>query len=248
MLIKEEAIGTAWQGGEYGVERRFQTLEKITSLNGKIMFDVGCGAGGYSFAAAQFSPKYIVGIDVDSLRVRKAKDLSEKHSNVEFIIASAEALPIRDGLGDIVLLIEVIEHVNGEDKCLSEAHRILRLGGTVLITAPNRFYPLEHHGMKVLRTSIQNVLGVGIPFLSWMPRVLRCKLERARIYSQKNLVWLLKRQGFNVLVIDYMMPPLDQLRASELMKSSMRKVLKKMEKTPLINRMGAHVMLVGKRT
>lgn len=147
-----------------------------------------------------------------------------------------------------MLLIMVIEHVNSEDGCLSECYRILRPQGTILITAPNRFYFFETHGMKVLRTPIENVFGVGIPFLSWVPTVFRRKLECARIYSQKELVFLLRRQGFSILLIDHMMPPLDLLKGSKTMKDSIRRLLKIMEKVPFLNHMGASVMLVAKRT
>jgi len=75
MLIKEEAVGTAWTGDEYGVQRSFQMIKKITGLNGKIVFDIGCGAGGYSLATAKSRAKYVVSVDIAAERIRMAKAL-----------------------------------------------------------------------------------------------------------------------------------------------------------------------------
>jgi SAM-dependent methyltransferase len=249
MLVKREARGTAWTGNEYGVQRRFSVLGKSGGFNEKIVFDIGCGAGGYSTAAAK-SAKCVISIDIDKKSVQNAKknlQRVQKHSNLHYVIANAETLPIRSESGDVVLLIEVIEHVDNETETLAEIHRVLKTESILLITAPNRFYLFETHGMKVLKTELGNLLGIGIPFLSWAPRILRDKLQRARIYTQKDLACLISRCGFSVLRIDCIMPPLDRLKTSDSMRLAIRRVLAITEKTPFVQCMGAHVALLARK-
>ena len=94
-------------------------------------------------------------------------------------------------------------------KTLREAKRVLKKGGLIFITVPNRFFLFETHGLKLGKTNINNIFGLGIPFLSWMPSILRKRVENARIYTQKSMYQMLSKQGFEVLKIGYMMPPLD---------------------------------------
>lgn len=240
-------MGTAWTGHEYGVQRRFETLKKITDVRDKILFDIGCGHGGYCLYALESNVKYVVGVDIDVKRLKLAKGLSKNYDNVDFVIAEAENLPFKTDSADAIFFIELIEHVNDEDACLCEVHRTLKPKGTILLTAPNRFHIFETHGMKISDLTIKNMFGIGIPFLSWMPNSLRRTFERARIYSSKQLFYLLKKHGFHVLLIEHLMPTLDYLNSPETLRSAMRKVFRVMEKIPVLNFMGRHVMFVAKK-
>lgn len=247
--MKGEAKGTAWTGDEYGVQRRFSLLGKLAGLDEMIVFDIGCGAGGYS-AAVSKSAKFVVAMDIDKRSVQIAKNLQrvQENSNFDCVVASAEALPIRNECGDIVLLIEVIEHVDSEIQTLGETRRVLKPKSVLLITAPNRFYFFETHGMRVLKKEIGNPFGIGIPFLSWAPTILRSKFQRARIYSQKDLVCLMGRCGFSILQKNCIMPPLDRLKISDSLRSAIRRILAISEKVPFFQCMGAHVVILARKT
>ena len=52
------------------------------------------------------------------------------------IAASVDDLPIEDGSFDAVLCTQVLEHVATPVDVLREAHRVLRVGGTLLVTVP----------------------------------------------------------------------------------------------------------------
>lgn len=49
---------------------------------------------------------------------------------------SAESIPVDDGRFDVVLLCEVLEHVENPTKVLVEVRRVLKKGGTVMISVP----------------------------------------------------------------------------------------------------------------
>jgi hypothetical protein len=53
--------------------------------------------------------------------------------------------------------------------------------------------------MKINNIHIPNMLGIGIPFLSWMPGFIRKKVETAKIYTQKNFSTFSVRRGFQTL-------------------------------------------------
>ena len=60
-------------------------------------------------------------------------------SNVTLICASAEHLPLVTGSIDFVHNNNVIEHVTGQARMISEAHRVLKPQGLLFLMSPNRF-------------------------------------------------------------------------------------------------------------
>ncbi len=58
------------------------------------------------------------------------------------VFADAASLPLADGVFDTVLLLDVLEHLAEPEAALREAGRVLRPGGSVLITVPF-CYPLH---------------------------------------------------------------------------------------------------------
>jgi SAM-dependent methyltransferase len=59
--------------------------------------------------------------------------------------AFGEELPFADGTFDIVYSIATLEHVSDIEKCLSEAQRVVKPGGTVIMTVPNYNSFWEQH-------------------------------------------------------------------------------------------------------
>jgi ubiquinone/menaquinone biosynthesis C-methylase UbiE len=165
-LTYSRGAPTAVSGWEYGVWRRLEALQSLASLKGKTVLDVGCGFGAYGLAAERCGANMSVGVDVSREYIKKSA-LSLR------VLADAHALPFRDACFDVVLMVEVLEHLPREIEALREAGRVMKRGGLLLLTVPNRFYPFETHGMRIGRVEIQNMFGVGIPFLSWMPRFVR---------------------------------------------------------------------------
>lgn len=227
---------TAFTGYEYGVKRRFETLLSSTSLKGKVVLDVGCGVGAYGKVAMKYGANFVVGLDINIEYLSKAE-------LIERVQASADALPFKNSFFDTILMLEVLEHLPSDKKAIQEAKRVSKKDAFLIITAPNKFYPFETHGLRVGSTNIENILVVGIPFLSWMPRFVRERFERARIYSQKQLVEMLHDEGFKILKIDYMMPPLDKIQSTKLVIAT-RKVLRRLEATWL-KHLGCHIIIIA---
>jgi predicted SAM-dependent methyltransferase len=58
------------------------------------------------------------------------------------IICNAEEMPIEDGSYDLVLCTQVLEHCNSPERIINECHRVLRKGGTLIVTVPS-IYPVH---------------------------------------------------------------------------------------------------------
>jgi len=64
------------------------------------------------------------------------------YNSIDYIILPDESLPLRDSSFDLVLLIDVLEHVNNYNFVLSDIKRILKPGGKLIISIP--FMYREH--------------------------------------------------------------------------------------------------------
>jgi len=115
----------------FDVERRRAfLLEHVRG--GERVLDLGCGEGDFAAAAAQAGPAEVLGVDVAAEAVRRAR---ARHPDLRFERVD-DALPAQDASCDLVWCSEVLEHVLDTATLLSEARRVLRTGGLLLVTTP----------------------------------------------------------------------------------------------------------------
>ncbi|MBV9166342.1 MAG: class I SAM-dependent methyltransferase, partial [Solirubrobacterales bacterium] len=96
--------------------------------------DLGCGNGAFTAALEQAGAD-AVGVDVAEEALRRAR---KAHPGMRFMLAPFSGpLPLEDLAFDLVWASEVIEHVADTARWLSEVKRVLRPGGSLLVTTPN---------------------------------------------------------------------------------------------------------------
>ena len=104
------------------------------------MLDVACGDGkGATIIAAAAPRARIVGVDIAESLIRAA-NASCASANVTFQTGDARALPFPDGQFDVISSCHTLEHFDEPDqhRFLTELHRVLAPGGTLIIATPDR--------------------------------------------------------------------------------------------------------------
>ncbi len=122
-----------------GIRQRARTVLRLLDPQpGERILDVGCGIGYYVFELATRYRCRAYGIDLDAEDIRLAGWV--KHDldadGARFGVAEGGALPFAAGTFDKVLCSEVIEHVPDDVRFLGELGRVLRAGGTLVLTTP----------------------------------------------------------------------------------------------------------------
>lgn len=108
---------------------------------GKVILDLGCGSG-YGTASIGEGAEKVEGVDVDGDAVAFARQRYSR-DNVSFsMIEVGKGLPFDDASFDVVLSFQVIEHVRDDSGYLSEAHRVLKPGGIMVVVTPDRRHRL----------------------------------------------------------------------------------------------------------
>lgn len=124
---------------EYDVCRRAVLIRKHLGKKAayKSCLEVGCGTGKISEAVAD-----IVGtLTVSDISEKLAREVGQK-LNVPWMQQDACALGILDNSFDIVISSECIEHTPDPERALYEMIRVLKPGGLIVVTSPNKaWYP-----------------------------------------------------------------------------------------------------------
>ena len=92
------------------------------------------------------------------------------------------------------------------DVSIAQAHRLLKPGGRLVLTVPNKWWIFETHGADLPLLPWNRV-----PLVSWWPRHLHDRWARARIYRRREIVRLLVEAGFAIEDSFRMTAPMDMI-------------------------------------
>ncbi len=107
------------------------------------VLDAGCGSG---YGTAEFHrASSVVGADLSAEAVDHARR-NYSRPGVRFLQATCEALPFADGAFDLLVAFEVIEHLAHWQLMLTEARRVMRPAGVLLVSTPKKAYYAESRG------------------------------------------------------------------------------------------------------
>jgi len=103
--------------------------------------EIGSGEG-YGTNLVSSGAKKITGLDVDKDAVAHA---SNKYSSAgcSYSAYDGKTLPVDSNSIDVVISFQVIEHVEDDNGFVAEARRVLKTGGRLILTTPNRIYRLR---------------------------------------------------------------------------------------------------------
>ncbi|MFH1413926.1 MAG: class I SAM-dependent methyltransferase [Candidatus Omnitrophota bacterium] len=157
--------------------------EFAKTISGKKVLEIGCGGGKRTTLFKNTGCK-VTGIDI--IDTRK----SDFSAGYDFIIADGINLPFRDEAFDVVVSFDVIEHLDRDELFLSEASRVCRKGGILVVGTPNR---------NRLSNRLRKLLGKKISY----PLKLGKGCVHLREYSIDELVKLVKKVGCEVIKNNY---------------------------------------------
>lgn len=184
--------------GDMALKRRARRIIEELELkdNDKIL-EVGCGNGYYLNLLNKLSFNLtLIGIDNDALALRDARKII-RDNRVKLELADAIRLPFEDNVFDKVVISEVIEHIEEEQKVLSEIYRVIKPRGVMVLTTCNVDYPFLWDPVnwilqRLLRMHIKSGFWAGI----WN--------QHLRLYKINALNNLIKKNRFKIEVSEFL--------------------------------------------
>jgi len=177
--------------------QRYRFASRFT--NGGEVLEVGCGSGiGLGLLSRYASG--VVGGDIDKRNIEIALEQYRNNKNVTISQMDAHELPFEKCSFDTVILFEAIYYLEKPEQFISEAHRVLKDTGKLVISTVNKdwkdFHPSEYsinyysvpelHALAVKRFGHVETFG-GFPVLSEGRRARAYSLLK-RLASKLNLI------------------------------------------------------------
>jgi GT2 family glycosyltransferase/SAM-dependent methyltransferase len=123
-------------GGRIAYEHLHRYAICRDRVAGLRVLDVACGAGYGTNILAQAAAE-ATGVDIDAAAIRKASK-KYKRDNLKFVTADCCEMPFEADSFDVVVANEMIEHIEEQAAFLEEAKRVLKPGGALLVSTPNK--------------------------------------------------------------------------------------------------------------
>lgn len=152
-----------------------------------MMLDAGCGS---RICSLSYVPKkvYVIGIDVSRENVinshRKAKE--RNYNNFNFICASINSIPIKQETFDLIVCIDVLEHLSNKYEAITEMYRVCKKQASLICSTSNILNPFmlfDSIAPKIIVKVLENKFAPG-------------HYERHTRYQPAKLIQDFKRIGF----------------------------------------------------
>ena len=165
-----------------------QNLDELRCL------DIGCSSGVITSDVQPFF-KFMVGIDYDIAGLRLISD--EQKAQTLFIRGDAMHLPFPKQSFDAIICAQIYEHVPDGHNLFSEIERLIRPGGIVFFSGPNKLFPIEPHYF--------------LPFIHWLPektadRYLQLVKGKQYFDIKSRTFWELKKLMMAYDIFDMTLP------------------------------------------
>jgi len=122
--------------GAIGYEHWHRYAAVAPLAAGRRVLDAACGEGYGSYLLAA-SAAHVTGVDIAASAVAHARSRYAR-PNLDYVQGSVLALPLPEAAVDLVVSFETIEHLAEQREMLAEFCRVLRPGGALVLSSPNR--------------------------------------------------------------------------------------------------------------
>lgn len=129
---------------------REKILSMVNAAPGIMVADLGAGTGFISEGLAD-GPVSIIAVDQSAEMLKHMKLKFAGAGNIDYRKGNASHLPVRDNIVDYALANMYLHHVNDPAHAIREIHRILKIGGRMVLT------DLDAHPFEHFRTAYQDL-------------------------------------------------------------------------------------------
>lgn len=159
---------------------RLSWFDQALDWRGKEVLDLGCAGGFMAEAIAQRGAK-VTAIDPAQKAIEIARIHAEREQlSIKYDVGVGENLPYADQTFDIVVCVDVLEHVSDLNQVINEITRVLKPGGYLAYDTINRNL-LARFATITLAEDILGILprGTHDPNLFIKPSELKGVMEKA---------------------------------------------------------------------
>ncbi len=165
----------------FNINKKEQPLKNLEIL------DIGCGGGLLSEPISRMGAK-VTGIDASIKNIHAAKFHSKKNKlKINYICSSPEKLEVKKKF-DVVLNMEIVEHVENVDYFIQQSSKFLKKNGLMFIATIN----------KTLKSYLFAIIGAEY-VLRWLPIGTH---DWEKFVEPKKLIKSAEKNNLSLIKID----------------------------------------------
>jgi len=174
------------------IKKRKNSYSSLNLINkGSYILDIGCGLGEDCLELAELTGEQgkVVGIDISNIITKEATNVSITHkiNNVRYQTMDAHQLEYQDNVFDIVCIKRSLQHMVSPQNVLSEALRVLKNNGLIIIIEPDRGSVILNHSDRQLTRMVMTYTEEVVRN-PWIGRQLKQLLPKER-FSQLKITF-----------------------------------------------------------
>ena len=167
--------------------KHFKIKSSTKSLKKINILDIGCGGGLLSEPMCKLGAN-VVGIDASSKNIEVAKFHAKKNNlKINYICSSPETLRIGKKF-DVILNMEIIEHVDDIDYFIKKSSQLLKKNGLMFVATLN----------KTLKSYFFAIIGAEY-ILRWLPIGTH---DWEKFVKPKDLIEISKKNNLKIEELD----------------------------------------------
>ena len=181
-----------------GVHRLWKKdlLNMMNPTSNQKLIDVACGTGDIAKLFLNYVNKksYVTCVDPNIGMIKKGKEKLKKFNNLNWVVASAEKLPMTINSFDFYTISFGLRNTKDLNKSLSEAYRVLKPGGRYLCL---EFSKIENSGLDFIYKKYSKVIpSIGKLIVGEKEPYEYLVKSIENFVNQDELIDLMKKNSF----------------------------------------------------
>ena len=181
-----------------GVHRSWKKtlLNMMNPSKNQKLIDVACGTGdiGKLYLDNTDKENFITCVDPNEGMIAKGKEKLKKYNNINWVISSAESLPLKENSYDFYTISFGLRNTKDLNKSLSEAHRVLKPGGRFFCL---EFSKIQNENLDYVYKQYSKIIPLIGKFIVGQKEPYEYLIESIeKFLNQDELIDLMKKNRF----------------------------------------------------
>lgn len=171
--------------------------EAAKRIRGRVL-EIGTGSG---YGVEVIAPHAEEFVTLDKFRCEV-----ELPPHVKQLTATVPPLPFANEEFDCVISFQVIEHIKKDDVLIREIARVLKPGGVMILSTPNRLMSLTRNPWHIREYSAEEFYRLMAPHFAQVEQLGVEGNEQVMAYYEKNREGVRRITRFDPLKLQYRLP------------------------------------------
>ena len=184
-------------------QRHLIAYKEAAKLVSGVVLEIGSGEG---YGIKELAPKSDSFIAIDKYKSNIPTNLKKSY-NIKFIKSEVPPLNgIASNSIDFIVSFQVIEHIEEDYKFIEEIHRVLKKGGSAIITTPNKLMSLSRNPWHIREYTPKEMEQIIASFFDNFELKGIFGNSRVMEYYNKNKASVEKLTKYDILNMQYWLP------------------------------------------